>query len=138
MSGYQTKQRNMLEDFFARHPEQAFAADEVALHLRQEQGQNAPSRSTVYRLIAELEEDGVIRRFHQEDRKRKSVYRYLDTRECATHLHVQCEQCGALFHVSHEVSDAIVQMLRAGEHVTLDMAGTLLVGCCDACHNRKK
>ena len=53
MIGYQTHQRNQLISFFEAHPNETFTIDEITEKLRDQLGQDAPSRSTVYRTVAE-------------------------------------------------------------------------------------
>lgn len=55
MTGYQTQQRNLLVSFFESHPDEALTIDEITHKMRSEQGDAAPSRSTVYRTVADLE-----------------------------------------------------------------------------------
>ena len=63
MIGYQTQQRNTLLAFFQAHPDQSFTVDEVTALLRARLGENAPSRSTVYRTVAGLEAEQALKRW---------------------------------------------------------------------------
>ena len=62
MTGYQTQQRNLLVSFFESHPDEALTIDEITHKMRSEQGDAAPSRSTVYRTVADLERENYLKR----------------------------------------------------------------------------
>ena len=135
MTGYQTQQRNLLISFFESHPDEAFTIDEVMQCLQREQGAEVPSRSTVYRTVADLEEEGSLKRSYLSERRR-SAYQYRDAHACASHLHMRCEKCHALMHLDTEVSDAIARLLQSGANVSLDVGNTILLGCCEKCREQ--
>lgn len=62
MTGYQTRQRNQLLSFFESHPDEAFTIEEITQQMRSEQGAATPSRSTVYRTVADLERESCLKR----------------------------------------------------------------------------
>ena len=64
MIGYQTHQRNQLISFFEAHPNETFTIDEITEKLRDQLGQDAPSRSTVYRTVADLEKEKLLQRMY--------------------------------------------------------------------------
>lgn len=103
MIGYQTHQRNQLISFFEAHPNETFTIDEITEKLRDQLGQDAPSRSTVYRTVADLEKEKLLQRMYLADRRR-SAYQYRDQHACASHLHIRCEKCHALVHLDADVS----------------------------------
>ena len=115
MIGYQTHQRNQLISFFEAHPNETFTIDEITEKLRDQLGQDAPSRSTVYRTVADLEKEKLLQRMYLADRRR-SAYQYRDQHACASHLHIRCEK-----------------LLRQNASVSLDVGNTILVGRCEKC-----
>ncbi|MEA5068112.1 MAG: transcriptional repressor, partial [Christensenellaceae bacterium] len=127
-----TQQRNMLIAFFESHPDRSFTIDEIAEALHAQAGMMAPSRSTIYRTVSDLEADGAVQRRFLAD-KRRSAYRYRDKAACASHLHLQCKQCNALTHLDSGVSHAIARLLRENGNLSLDMSGTVLIGGCAKC-----
>lgn len=135
MTGYQTQQRTLLIRFFESHPDEAFTIDEITRRLCGEQGEPAPSRSTVYRTVADLEKEGCLKRTYLADRRR-SAYQYLDPHACAGHLHVRCEKCHALMHLDAKISDEIARLLQSDASVSLDLSNTVLMGCCEACSRK--
>lgn len=132
MIGYQTHQRNQLISFFEAHPNETFTIDEITEKLRDQLGQDAPSRSTVYRTVADLEKEKLLQRMYLADRRR-SAYQYRDQHACASHLHIRCEKCHALVHLDADVSDEIEKLLRQNASVSLDVGNTVLMGRCEKC-----
>ena len=135
MTGYQTQQRNLLISFFESHPDKAFTIDEVMQCLQNEQGADAPSRSTVYRTVADLEKEGSLKRSYLSE-QRRSAYQYHDAHACASHLHIRCEKCHALMHLNAEVSETIARLLQSDANVSLDVGNTVLLGCCKKCREQ--
>lgn len=132
MTGYQTQQRSILISFFESHPNEAFTIDEVMQGLQNELGADIPSRSTVYRTVADLEKEGSLKRSYLS-KQRRSAYQYHDAHRCATHLHMRCEKCHALMHLDTGVSDAIARLLQCDANVSLDIENTVLLGRCKNC-----
>lgn len=135
MTGYRTQQRNTLIAFFKSHPDRSFTIDEVVEALQAQAGMAAPSRSTVYRTVSDLEADGTLQRRFLAD-KRRSAYQYRDKGACTAHLHLQCKRCNALTHLDSGVSDAIARLLQESGNLSLDMSGTVLVGGCAKCSSK--
>ena len=135
MTGYQTQQRNLLISFFESHPDEAFTIDEIMQCLQNEQEADVPSRSTVYRTVAELEKEGSLKRSYLSKRRR-SAYQYHDARACASHLHIRCEKCNALMHLDTKVSNTITRLLQNDANISLDVGNTVLLGCCKKCREQ--
>lgn len=134
--GYRTKQREILRAFLEKNAERAFTVDEIVQGLLSDDGGTSPGRSTVYRLIGEFEKQGLVRRFFREG-DRQCSFEYLDRDVCESHLHIKCAECGQLYHLSHDVSETIGDLLSDKEHVSLDMADTVLMGICEKCRNEQ-
>lgn len=135
MTGYQTQQRNLLISFFESHPDEAFTIDEVMQRLQNEQRADVPSRSTVYRTVADLEKEGSLKRSYLS-KQRRSAYQYHDAHACASHLHIRCEKCHTLMHLDTKVSDTIARLLQNDADVSLNVGNTVLLGCCKKCREQ--
>ena len=135
MTGYQTQQRSLLISFFESHPDEAFTIDEIMQQMRDAQGDLVPSRSTIYRTVADLEKENCLRRTYLAN-KRSSAYQYCDPRACEDHLHIRCEKCNALMHLDANVSEAIARLLKSDANVSLDVGNTVLLGRCEKCREQ--
>ena len=132
MTGYQTQQRGLLIAFFESHQDEAFTIDGIAGRMRADMGAAAPSRSTIYRTVADLERENMLQRTYMAD-QRRSTYKYRGAEACEAHLHVRCEKCNALMHLDEDVSDRIAALLRSNAHVALDIKNSTLLCRCEKC-----
>ena len=99
---YQTRQRRAVLEFLAQHAERQFTVDELLAAM----GAAAPGRSTAYRLLDRLAEEGAVRRFLPEG-THTAAYQATATGHCDAHLHLKCVTCGKLIHLDETISDAV-------------------------------
>lgn len=133
MTGYHTEQKKMLLQFLHEHRTEAYTIEEAAFGLKARYGNAAPAKSTVYRLVQRLVEEGEVKRLVMGN-SRRFVYQLTDGEACHTHLHMQCRACGRLFHLEERFSHALAQQVAEAEGFTLCESDTVLLGECAACH----
>lgn len=133
MKSYQTKQKKLLLDFLKENSGNPLTIEEIAAGLT---GEEAPGKSTVYRLVNRLVEEGSVRRFPKGN-SRHFVYQLLDCHGCREHMHCRCVSCGKLFHMDRSVSLELKQTLASGGF-SLDTANTTLLGTCKGCSKEEK
>ncbi len=136
MAEYQTQQKSQLLDYLARHADGALSMEEVADGLRSDLGDKAPGKSTVYRLVNRLVEEGTVRRFSAED-SRSSLYQIVGDKNCHQHLHMKCTQCGKLMHMNDEQSEKIIEQIFGSSDFAVNQEQTTLYGSCAECSKRK-
>lgn len=90
---------------------------------------NEMNKTTVYRILDKLEEEGFVHSFLALD----GLKRYAKCQGCSselhidTHPHFQCQKCGKLDCLSEEISIPPISSRQ------VDFAQILLVGLCDTC-----
>lgn len=137
MAEYETKQRRILLDYLNQHPDQGFSVEELyeglcAAHT----DEPVPGKSTLYRLIARLVSDGLVKRFTGEH-GRQFAYQLVACDACDSHLHLKCTACGNLYHMDHAVSEQIMSEVLQRSEFSLDEKETVLFGICKGCkHNQ--
>ena len=137
MSKYNTGQRKMLLDFMTEHKDNSFTIEEIFSELGAYNGA-APGLSTLYRLMPELIEEGLVKRF-SGDKKRRFLYQLVGGEQCGAHLHMKCTGCGKLLHMSDGVSEALLEEIKASSNFSVDRGKTVLFGECEDCReNRDK
>lgn len=131
-NGYHTRQRAAVLDYFKRHPHIHMTAQSLSEALMAEG--ISIGRSTVYRTLDRLCEEGVIRRFTQEHSD-GACYQFagMDMEMCRAHFHLKCLVCGTLYHVDCEQLDALTAHLGEKHNFTVDYAKTVLYGTCAPC-----
>jgi len=129
-NSYQTKQKSVIYDFFAKNPERQYSAKEVFENIRESE---EIGESTVYRLIKKLTEDGEIRRFSGKDVK-SVVYQYADKNEkCHEHFHLKCVNCGVLTHLDCGIVKDFEKHLGSHHGFSVDHMKTVIYGQCAQC-----
>lgn len=132
MSSYVTRQKTALMKFLAHHADRSFSVGEAARMLREEASEITPGRSTLYRLLAELAEAGLVKRFY-EPGDRQATYQYVGNPACEEHLHMRCARCGTLFHLSDELTARLRAAVWNADQFSIDNRETVLVGTCADC-----
>ena len=95
MKGYQTEQKKLLLAYLSSHADRSFTLDELAAVMTA----CGVGKSTVYRLVARLSDEGAVRRYAREE-GRGYTYQYLERQECHSHLHLRCSICGRVIQLS--------------------------------------
>ncbi len=131
MSHYQTKQRKLLLEFMQEDPQKSYTAEELAEALQHKYGEQAPGKSTIYRLLPRLTEEGIIRRFEQEG-THCNRYQFTD-HACHHHLHLQCSDCGKLIHMNDQASAHLLEQISEGFDFWVDGQKAVLFGRCRGC-----
>ena len=128
MEGYHTDQKDRLLDFLGRNTTRQFKMEEIVSALDGKVG-----KSTVYRLMRSLVEEGRVRRF---ELGRTIYYQYLSGAACDSHLHLKCTVCGRMQHLDCSVSTFLRRQILATNRFQLDDRLTLLFGLCADCRER--
>lgn len=126
MKSYDTKARAALSEYLRSHDKEQFTAQELAEIMS-----GIAGKSTVYRLLIKLCEDGEIRRLPREG-ERGSYYQALPDDRCLGHLHLKCTECGYLVHLDESASRRIFAIALANSF-EIDKKMTMLYGRCDKC-----
>ena len=122
-------QKKRILDFLMLHREHHYTVEELidALAVQGEK----PAKSTVYRQIAGLLEDGVVRRFEAPGES-SFVYQYAAGVGCEHHFHLKCTRCGKLIHMECEQLQEVREHIRR-EHGFLIGGNSIIYGICSAC-----
>ena len=131
-NSYHTQQRCALLAFLSAHADEQFTVEQLLAAM----GDEAPGRSTVYRALDRLVEEGTVRRFAPESGG-SAAYQAMDPGHCDAHLHLKCTACGGLYHMDHAVSEQIMKEVLNRSEFSLDEKETVLFGVCKGCKRKK-
>ncbi len=138
MAEYETKQRRILLDYLNAHPDRGFSVEELFDGLSMEHAADiVPGKSTIYRLIARLVSEGLVKRF-AVGQGRQFAYQIIACAACDAHLHLKCTACGGLYHMDHAVSEQIMREVLSRSDFSLDEKETVLFGVCKGCKRNKE
>ena len=127
---YNTQKNREIIEFLKENKDRAFCAEEISRALNSDQ----KGKSTVYRQLKKLVENGNVKRLADAE-TRRVTYQYLDKVSCSCHLHLKCVVCGKLIHMSDSISASLKSILLSCENFTLDQS-SLLLGKCSDCLNK--
>lgn len=132
MAEYITEQKTMLLAFLKTHSDRAYTIDELMAGMREQGIDNTPGKSTIYRLMNHLFDEGRVKKFVREG-TRGFVYQALLGENCSTHLHMKCISCGKLLHLGHELSDELLGKIKSVSDFSVSESETVLFGNCADC-----
>ena len=124
---YNTEKRTSLISFFEENGEAAYTIDEIVERL----SPDGSGRSTYYRLVSKLVEEGAVKRISDE-KTRHTTYQYLGNHACGEHLHLKCKECGRLIHLDHSTSHEVEEKIMKIGGFSID-EGAILFGKCKGC-----
>ena len=127
---YKTGKKKIITELLSASPDRAFEIEEICDRILD----GGRGKSTVYRLLGELVNEGVVRRL-TEDGDRSYRYQYF-AGECHGHLHLSCSSCGSLVHLDGEASHRVKESVMAAGFTLED--GAVLKGECERCRRGGK
>ena len=130
---YNKHLRQSLLDYLVLHPDRQFTANELCQALT---GSSERGKSSVYRHISALCNDGVLQKF-RNDTADRNVYQYVGERcDCGSHFHEKCLRCGSLRHIDCADSTAFAQHLLLEHGFSVNCGQSILYGICAACREK--
>ena len=123
MKEYNTKQKESLLSFLKDNSHKCFTTEELLINLPD------VGKSTLYRLLAHLEEEGML---SCSLKGRCKTYSYRKG-ECEGHLHLVCKDCGCYTHLSHEATAEILRIIAADTGFDASLIDWEIRGRCKEC-----
>ena len=125
---YNTFQKQYLYNIIKKQKDKQFTVDEIIKLIPD----NKLGRSTVYRLLNTLVKDGVVRRY-TEDGSRCFLYQFAENKECDSHFHLKCVNCGKVIHLKEKLSDSVSTEIMSEYNFRIDEKKTVFLGQCEKC-----
>lgn len=125
---YKTKQSDFILEYLKENTDKQLSINQIADAIG-----NYVGKSTIYRRISEMTNNGVIRRFRGNDGK-SVVYQFVgEDHECDKHFHLKCMDCGKLIHLECWQMDEIAGHIGKKHGFSLDSTKCVLYGKCARC-----
>ena len=133
---YKTAGRRLVCDFMERNAHRQFTVDELYSALTSDGA--TVGKSSLYRLTESLCDDGVLRKF-KENEQSSATFQYVgNDAECGQHLHLKCDECGRLIHLECSMSRELVSHILADHGFRIDSKKSVLFGKCAACNRESQ
>lgn len=129
--GYNTKQKEQITALLRSANGVHLTADDIVSKLS-ESGISV-GKSTVYRQLEKLIEQGIVRRFFVEEGV-SACYQFVgENAGCTEHYHLKCSVCGKLLHVECEYLDKVASHIFEHHGFVISNEKTVLYGVCENC-----
>ena len=129
---YNTDRKKEIIALFSAAGERALTTEEICDKILS----LGKGKSTVYRIISELVQDGAIKKI-ADPKTRRVTYQYLEKKSCGEHLHLKCKSCERLIHLDRSTSELIINSLKSSDSFALDPT-EILSGVCQGCARKEK
>ena len=128
---YKTRQRGAILKYIVSLKDAHVTAAQIVEHFEEEK---IPiGRTTIYRSLDKLVEDGILRRY-VTDGISGACYQHVESVEsCNIHMHLKCENCGELQHLNCEALEDIQQHFMDKHSFQVNAMKTVLYGKCGKC-----
>lgn len=131
---YSTRQKREMLSYLKGHDMEPYSVDELVFRMR-ECGEHI-GRTTVYRYLEQLAEQGNVRKY--QNAQGVTLYQHVeDASACDSHFHMMCKHCGRLYHVSCELMAQLSEHIASSHNFRLNLRETILVGTCAKCEGRE-
>lgn len=128
---YKTKQKELIIEYLINNKDKHVKAEEIVYSLM-EMG-NQVGKTTVYRCLEKLVEEGKVRKYFIEEGK-GACYQYSENKkECLEHFHMKCVECGELIHLNCDYLSGIGKHVKANHNFKIDSNKTVFYGVCEKC-----
>ncbi len=124
---YDTSKKRAVIDFLSKSSFRAYTVEEICSFILKD----GRGKSSIYRIISKLVDEGKIRRIC-DTKTRKVTYQDANSGECNKHLHLKCNSCGKLIHLSNNASLLLKSELSDATGFVID-SGAYLYGKCASC-----
>ncbi len=132
MAQYVTEQKKKLKRLLEENCDKAYTVEELVEKIQNCSDGGSLGKSTVYRLITKMVEDGTVKRFVRGN-SRKFAYQIVAGDHCDCHLHLKCMECGKIIHLDEGVSDELLGKVKDVSGFCVSEETTVLFGKCGSC-----
>ena len=121
---YNTEKRTEISALISKNSDKVFTIDEICSEILPD----GKGKSTVYRIISAMVDEGIVRRI-SDGKNRHVSYQYLGVGSCCEHLHLKCKSCGKLIHLDEDTSHLLLHSIRDARNFIIDDGATLFGRC---------
>ena len=130
---YSTRQRRVIEQYIASMGDSHFTVDSLCAALLQK-GEMV-GRTTVYRCVERLKNEGKLRKYMQNAGE-SACYQYINGGHCQEHFHLKCENCGDLSHMDCHDMTNLAEHIKSHHGFAINPLKTVLYGVCERCRTK--
>lgn len=121
---YNTKNKNIILDFFKNNSNNIYTASELIDILTE------IPKATIYRKLEALVISKEIRKSYND---KLNCYEYQYSNNCSSHLHLKCDICGKTIHLKCEEANYLINHIKNSHGFEIDLSNSILYGICKEC-----
>ena len=125
---YNTKQKDTILDIVS-HMHHSFSVKDIY-----DQSSSVTSITTIYRLIDQLEKEGIIEKTVELDGS--TNYQYIEKCNC-DHFYLKCEKCGKLTHIECDFINDLSNHVMSDHSFHLNKEHIIMNGVCNNCYQEE-
>ncbi|MBQ8202877.1 MAG: transcriptional repressor [Clostridia bacterium] len=126
---YKTKQKTIIENAVRKMCQEHITVDSLVGTLN-DMGEKV-GRTTVYRCLERLADEGVVRKYVTAGES--ACYQYINGEKCQEHFHLKCEDCGRLIHIECDKMETLSMHISEHHGFCINKLKTVLYGLCEEC-----
>ncbi len=131
MMRYNTAGRRRLVAFMESHADRPYTVEEIYTALTADGSE--VGKSSLYRLAERFCNEGILRKF-RENEQSAATFQYVgNDADCGSHLHLKCEVCGRLIHLECTMSRDLLAHILKEHGFRIDSKKSVLLGKCEMC-----
>lgn len=131
MNTYNTKQKQIILSYLESNFTNQYTCEALSNILRE--AGTPVGKTTVYRYLEKLTENGRVRKITGGNSK-SALYQYINEEmNCHSHMHLKCLKCGDFIHLGCDFMHGVNEHLSKHHRFTVDNSKTVLYGLCEKC-----
>lgn len=126
-----TKQKELVINALKHKKDKHLTAEEILENIKQVS--KDISQATVYRILGQLSESGVVRKYIGADNK-KACYQFVDSKhKCNMHYHLICDKCGQTIHYESSDVEKLRNSILNENGFEVNLQKVVFYGICKKC-----
>ena len=131
---YNTKQKATIMNCIKTMGDAHFTIDSLCAEMLK--AGDAIGRTTVYRLVEKLSNDGVLRKYAATAGE-SACYQYVgENSSCHEHFHLKCEKCAKLIHMDCHEMHELAEHIKSHHGFSMNPFKTVIYGLCEGCSKK--
>lgn len=122
---YNTEKKELLLNIFKTNKDKSFTATSLVTDLK-----DTINKATIYRQLKSLEEKSIIRKNYNNE---TNSYEYQYASNCKDHLHLKCEKCGNIVHLSCSEANLFISHILKSHGFSINQYASNINGLCKEC-----